>query len=687
MRRLLLAAVLMLPSIAVAKPAFAPGTDPELDRKMLNHTRVLYQISARPFGIAVSGGYKDAAALQTIKDYLAQDATDDFETATGVHPYTLLSPYEGAAGIGLRGAGAAPATAFRYMALKAEGAPKAAVDAARRDVVRAINAVIVAHTITGVPRVLARGLARMKSEEATGPTDIPLSAPTYYPLADDQGVPQPQPKNNGVDRKDNSGGALPADTWFWEDSCSKDQMVGWVLAMATLYDAAKGDPDIDQGLVASLQTEAREIGAGLRETHPFSAMDGQTYDYDLVIMDADTRPTLHWDLNPLSVDANVNLPPDSQSLNRFNMVMAMGIVKALYHVSGDPDAETFLYGELLGNRNYLDHLASTSDVDYIYMDANTNFSNVNMIAMALFLNVWFEKDPVVLARTRDYMETQWWNVAGLIQTAKNCKQPFFHALYLAMTDKGFDASLATQTATLLKAYNLEPYVDEKRNNCDPDELAAFECTALDGTTILHLQKDASGQPLLGWGKNYVATEALDPSFRPTSNFDARSNPFQVNSQDGSTDSGLTGGLNPGGDLNAAYWLLRWLPDPGNGVVSGNARDHMAVPGTLPDAVETVELVPEAIPETVPEATSDVVEPADTTSPDDVVRDAMGGDAVQADTAGIDTVSDAPTSDTRTSGGGGGGCASGSSGTPLAASLLALSVLLALRASRRSRFQS
>jgi len=687
MRRLVLAVVLLVPSFAAAKPAFAPGTDTELDRKMLNHTRYFYQISARPFGIGVTGGYKDAAALQTIKDFLAQDATDDFETATDVHPYTILSAYEGAAGIGLRGAGAAPATAFRYMALKAEGAPKAQLDAARKDVVRAINAVLVAHTITGVPRVLARGLARMKSEEATGPADIPLNPPTTVPLADDQGAPLPQPKNNGVDRADNSGGVLPVGTWFWQDSCSKDQMVGWVLAMATLYDAAKGDPDIDQGLVAALQQEAREIGAGLRETHPFSAMDGQTYDYDLVIMDADTRPTLHWDLNPLSVDANVNLPPDSTSLNRFNMVMAMGIVKALYHVSGDPDAETFLYGELLGNRNYLEHLAATGDVDYIYMDANTNFSNVNMIAMALFLNVWFEKDPLVLARAREYMETQWWNVAGLIQTAKNCKQPFFHALYLAMTDKGFDASLAKQTATLLKAYNLEPYVDEKRNNCDPAELAAFECTALDGTTILHLQKDADGKPLLGWGKNYVATEALDPSIRPTSNFDARSNPFQVNSQDGSTDSGLTGGLNPGGDLNAAYWLLRWLPDPGNGVVSANARDHMAVPGTLPDAVETVEPVPEAIPEAVPEATSDVVEPADVTSPDGVLRDTIGTDGAQADAVAVDTASDVPATDIRTSGGGGGGCSSGPAGTPLAASLLALSVLLALRASRRSRVPS
>lgn len=651
---------LLVPAGATAAPAFAPGNDLELDRKMTNHTRYFYEIAARPFGLGIAGGYLDADALDTIRAFLAQDATDDFETATGVHPYTILRPYEGASGVGLRGGGAAPATAFRYMALKAEGAPADALAAARRDVERAIDAVLVAHAITGVPGVIARGIARLKSDEPTGPADIPVKAPNYVPMTDDQGNPLPEPKNNGVDRMDNSGGALPEGMWYWQDSCSKDQLVGWVMAMATLYDAAKGDPDIDQGKVAALQEVARRVGAGLRGKHPFQAVDGETYEYDLVIMDADGRPAQHWDLNPLSLDRTLNYPPGHPSLNVFNLVMALGIVKGLYHVSGDPEAEAFLYGELMGARGYLDHLAGGDDIDYTYGGAFTNFSNVNMTAIALFLNLWFEKDPEVLAPLRAYMETAWWDVPGLIQTARNAKQPYFEALYLAMTDRGFDADRAMRTAALLKAFELEPYLEQHRNNCDADEIAALQCVAIDGTTVLEIQHDLNGKPLMGWGDYYVATEALDPSIRPTSSFDGRSNPFKVNTKDGSDLAGPNGELNPGGDLNAAYWLLRWMPDPGAGMRSANARDHMPLPGQdVPERVEVAEPVP------------------DTTAPDAGPEDVHEADEPGTDIPAFDA--DAPV-DSGTQAPGvraGGGCSTGGARAPSSAAPTVLIAILGL----------
>ena len=71
----------------------------------------------------------------------------------------------------------------------------------------------------------------------------------------------------------------------------------------------------------------------------------------------------------------------------------------------------------------------------------------------------------------------------------------------------------------------------------------------------------------------MATEALHPSIRPPSNFDARSNPFDVNG-----GGGLR--INPGGDLQASYWIGRFMQasPAGQANLSPNARDHMPVGG-------------------------------------------------------------------------------------------------------------
>jgi|LSQX01.1.fsa_nt_gb hypothetical protein len=677
--------VILLPSLALAAPAFAPGKYPLLDKKMLNHTRYFYEISARPFGLGVSTGYKDQDGLDAILAFLAQDETDDFEQATGIHPYSILSQYEGASGVGLRGGGAAPATAFRYMALKAEGAPEDVLAPARRDVERAIESILIAHTITGVPGVIARGIARLTSDEETGPRDIPVKQPVYVPLKDEEGNPLPEPKNNGVDRADNSGGALPEGMWFWQDSCSKDQLVGWVAAMVTLYDAAKDDPAVDQNLVLQLEEVARLIGASLRQTHEMDAVDGETYEYDLVIMDADGRPSQHWDLNPLSIDRALTLPPDYESLNIFNLVMALGIVKGLYHVSGDPEAEAFLYGELLGNRAYLDHLDPEKDMDYTYGGAYTNFSNVNMMLLALFLNLWTENDPAAAQPIRDYMESSWWDVPGLIQTAKNCKQPYYEALYLAMTDRGFDQARADETVDLLMAFQLEPYQGMHRNNCDDDEIAALQCLAIDGETILNIQH-VGGKPSKGWGDYYVALTALDPAIRPTSTFDARSNPFKVNTTDGSDLSGPSMSLNPGGDLNTAYWLLRWMPNPGTGMYSHLARNHMP----LPNGEE-----PEPIPD-AQEVFPDVIEPDASQAQDDLpgapdappVPDAVADEDVPGIIAPGDVVVNGDTATGGDNGGpvvkASGGCSAQGPSTTNPAIFLILLAPLALIAGRRQQ---
>jgi len=574
---------------ALSEAVFPPGGDPELDAHMLAQDRIFHLLHAYPFGVGLTAGYGDQEALDLIGEFLAQDASDDVEAMTGKHPYELISGYEGPSGIGLRGGGAAIATAFRYLALKAEGAPEEKLAPARADVVRLLEYMQVIHVITGIPHGIARGAMLMHSEHPDEPP-LPHSPPELVPLFDEEGNPLPPEKDNGSNRADNSGGLLPEGLWYWVDSCSKDQLVGWVAAMATLYDAANGDPDIDQALVEQLQEVARAIGEGFRIKYPFKAMDGENYEYDLVIMDADGRPTQHHDLNPLSIE-KAYMPPGSPIYNIFNLIMALGIVKGLYHVSGDPDAEAFLYDELLVQRGYLKMVPVSEDtgsaLDYLYMNTDTNFSNVNMVAIALFLNIYFEKDPEVLERMRGYMENRWWDFPDVHQSARWLKQPYFHALYEAMTLTGTDTGRTVEAAALLNAFPLGPYTNEERINCDGEELQAGTCLAVDGETELTLASMSS------WGDNPVADEALDPSIRPPSNFDARSNPFQVNGGGGQ-------GLNPGGDLLSAYWLLRYLParKAGSAAQSPNTRDHIWV-GEPPISPEPrVEAISEVAPDVI-----------------------------------------------------------------------------------------
>ncbi|MBL6974841.1 MAG: hypothetical protein ISR64_03850 [Deltaproteobacteria bacterium] len=580
---------------------FHPGDDPALDEHMRAHDRVFYGIHAFPFGIGLTASHKDEASLGLIRDWLDQDTVEDFETYSGKHPYEVVGGYEGP-NLGLRGGGASPGTAFRYMALKREGGAAADLERARADVVNAIEYLPVIHVITGIPGGIGRGAMLLKSKLATEPP-FPGGTPTLIPLFDDQGNPLPEgEKTNGTLRPDNSGGVLPEGLWYWEDSCSKDQIVGWVAALATLYDAAVGDPDIDQSLVDDLREMACNVGAGLRVKYPFMAVDGVTYDYDLVIMDADGRPTKHHDLNPLSVEG-LYMVPDSEIYpvyNVFNLIMGLGIVKGLYHVCGDQASEAFLYEELLGNRDFLGMVPTPDGAeafDYLYMGTNTNFSNVNMIAIALFLNIWFESDPEILAVMRDYMENSWWDKPGEDRSARYTKQPYFDAFHQAMTDRGTDGDRAKQTAELLKAFTLDPYVNEQRINCDTDELATGECLAVDGKTFLILE-DAGN-----WGDHPVATEALDPSIRPPSNFNARSDPFHVNGGGGA-------GLNPGGDLHAGYWLMRylWERPPGEGASSAQVRQHMPVGGYPPQ--------PESAPDAGPSPDTTPVSDRGTVLPDD-----------------------------------------------------------------------
>lgn len=554
-------------------PIFGTGAETELDAHMRRHERQFYQFNALPFGLSLDANARDADAKALIEAFLAQDESNDVSGVTGSHPFELLSGYGEYHDLGQFGGVPLAGLCFEYRTLKREGALPDVLGPVRDRLVRAARSWHVFHRVTG-GGIVARGIRRVVPE-IDGDPPVPGGVPELIPLADEAGLPLPQPKDNGTWRADLSEGELPEGTWIWVDSCSKDQLLGQVFAMTVLYDTLVDDPDIDPEILGNLQEDAREIAGMLMAKRDVAGLEGATGigSYDLIIMDADGRPTFWHDLNPLSFE-KMYLPEASSTFNVFNLFMALGIVKGLYHVTGDPDIEEYLYVDLLAERDFQDMVLrarSEDGLDYIWVGSQTNFDNPDMTALALWLNLYLETDTEVDDAVRAFLEEGWWKREGESHSADRGKQPLWNAIYMTLTDRGVDPGLVQQTRDLLLAFELGPYWNEPRMNCDEDELAAGECLAVDGKTILTIAGTTiNGAP--------VAMEALDPSIRPTSNYDARSNPYRVNGG----GNGLR--LNPGGDLVTSYWIGRYMQANGPGTANRSpvARVHVPIGGTIAD---------------------------------------------------------------------------------------------------------
>jgi hypothetical protein len=649
---------------AVAAPIFPADSFPGLHEELLRHERAFYQVSARPFGLSLDSHFK-VEDVATVDAWLAQDGEPDLETFAGKHPFEMLHTYGEYGDLGFfRGAGVV-GTAFRYLALKKEGASEEALAEARARVVAAADSWHVFYQVGG-QGVVTRGIRLLRPIEEGAPP-IPNAMVPTVPLFDVDGKPLPQPKNNGTYRDDNSAGVLEEGRWGWTDSCSKDQMVGQILGMVSLYEAMHGDDGFEQALVERIRGDARMVAKMLMEKRDISTLETPMGkgEFDLIIMDADGRATFHHDLNPRSIE-KFYAPAGATVFNLFNGIMAMAVMKGLFHVTGDEDIEAFLYEELLGERRFLEWLPADADpkpLDYIYMGLRTNTDNPDMTAVALFLNLYLEKDPEVARPLRTFLEERWWDRPDESRTAKLSKQVYWHAFYMALTDRGVDPALIQETADLLTAYELGPYWNPERINCDEDEIEAGSCLAVDGETVLTL----AGQDDKG---RWMATEALDPSIRAPSNFDARSNPFRVNG-----GGGLR--LNPGPDLLAAYWLGRFMEanPAGTANLSPNAREHMPVGGE-PEPVDPG-------PEPVDPGPEPVSLDAGGTSADSGAASSDTGAAASdpgADPGSVGPLAPDPGPDPGSSTlSGGGGCANGA---PAGLPLLALCFVLAALRRRR-----
>ena len=204
-------------STASAAPIFPAGQYPALDEMMERHGRQLYNINAYPFGLSLDVHPADEAAHELIDQFLAQDASDDFEAVTGKHIYEILGSFGEYGDLGFFGGVALAGTAYEYMTLKREGASADKLAIARARLVRAAESWHIFYVVTGGKGIVARGIRRLFPEDPEDPP-IPFDQGEIeqntnpMPLFDDDGNPLPSPKVTGNTARTTRTASCPRST-------------------------------------------------------------------------------------------------------------------------------------------------------------------------------------------------------------------------------------------------------------------------------------------------------------------------------------------------------------------------------------------------------------------------------------------------------------------------------------------
>jgi hypothetical protein len=470
-------------------------------------------------------GVESNDAREQIEAFLWDSELWDFEEWSGEPPTSVISGWNKVAGA-YAGVGIA-ADAFRYATLLREGAACAEVEQARAHIVLDLDALHLAQAITGEPGVIARGFANQLT---------PGSGEETVPLFDDAGNPLPEEKTNGTWREDNSG--LYPD-FIWEDSASRDQLIGWVIGMAGIWEVVRDDPTFDQALKDRIQGDALAIAR--------SMMTVQDSGFDLEIRDADGRRTFHGILHEESVD-RAYIPGVR---NGFNAIMSLGIMGGLAYVSEDPDVETFVYDQLVDERAFLelinDHLVGVD------LSHASNFSAYNMAFQGGWLSMRYLRDPAARSEARRAVRDSLYDRGGDHQPIE-MKQTFYDLMNVIAVSGASalapplappDEEALGRGMETLTEWSDAPYYDWPAENCDEEEIEARECTAIDGSEIIVLGR-------VGRNDDLVAADPIPMRIRGSSNYWWRSNPYKID------QGGGGGNLLPGSDYRWAYWSARWV---------------------------------------------------------------------------------------------------------------------------------
>ncbi|MBI2894264.1 MAG: hypothetical protein HYY06_11995 [Deltaproteobacteria bacterium] len=532
-----------------------PGHDPDLAAKAEAFDLQLHTFMTPPLGWGLEAYVPDPGMRAAIDEFFASGA-EDFEAHTGLHPYEALGYYEEMGDLGMFGGVQAAGDAFRYAVLRDGGAPADEVDAARAALIRAMEGLSWYTRVTGVPGAMARGLQRITPEPGDPP--LPGEVPSTTPLFDAEGNPQPADKSPTW--REDASGELPF--LIWLDDTSKDQVDGYVFALGAVYDVVAGDPTIPADAIQRLVDDALAIGRSLMRR----VLVAPDKEVDLVLVDADGRPTTFHDLSAEEIVPGLVL---DAPVNGFNGWMGMSIVRTLYHITGDEELGRFYYEELVGNRGYLD--VTQESIALMYFGNETNYSNVNMAFVAAYGLLRYESDPEVGAQIREILGTELY-APGVDRQARGLGQSFFDFIYAAFRPAGATGSgedARSEGLVTLQEFPAPPTWSVGVTNCDEAEIASLDCTGIDGTPL-----PLSPDP--GRGGGVVATGPLPMRIRPRSNFEWRSDPHTVNGDPGDR-------LDPGGDFHAAYWMGRFLEATSDGTVNISPIARPAPAASDPDA--------------------------------------------------------------------------------------------------------
>jgi len=521
-----------------------PGFDAALERKATRYDRQHLLLNCAGNGInadaVVSPARPDDRRL--IEDFLRATDGWDFEAWSGKPVFDVIAGFEKVAGL-YAGVGVA-ADAYRYGTLRDQGYPRVEVDRAREFLRRGIQGLFTAVEITGADGVIARGFCR---------TDIPTSMAGQQttPLFDPAGNPLPPEKNNGTWRMDNSPDRRFPQT-IWEDSCSRDQFIGWVAAFAAVWEVIRDDAAFDRALKDRLQAYAGRIGRSLmvkRTGGPGSL--GRAF--DLEIFDADGRTTFHGYLNENCFD-RVYLAwlPFKDGMYA---LMSLGIVAALAYCSEDPVLEEYLYGHLIGERG-LDAIALDNQIG-VNVWIQTNYSAVNMAFQGALLAQRYLREPELREKIRFVTETHLYknDPPRLTLQPEEYAYSLFDftcaaaltgsSAFSPMTASRDDGGALERGTRTLYDFHEPPYWDEPVTNCDAQEIDSGNCVLNDGTRVRVLGE-------VGRNGDLITDKPIPQAVRPPSNYHWRSNPYKPNGEgDGSR-------LLPGVDFRYAYWFARWV---------------------------------------------------------------------------------------------------------------------------------
>ena len=524
---------------AVAKPVLPSmipgpgqdGYDEELAALARMYDRQFHLFNAVGHGLNsdVVVPLEAPADRELVEQFLRESDGWDFEAFAGKDVYSVITDWQKVAG--LYGGVGIGADAFSYGVLRDGDYPQEEVDRARGFLLVSLDRLSVAVEVTGVPGVIARGFLRVDAPGYSQHVEV-------VDLFDEAGNPLPEVKNNGTWRADNSG--LHPE-YVWEDSCSRDMYIGWIVAFAGAWEVIRDDPAIPQELKSRVKGHALDL---VREL-----MKVRESGYDLEIPDADGRITFHGYMNENNLD-KMYLPGIR---NGFYAIMALGSVAALQYVADDPEVESYLYDELIAKREL--HVIASEPQVWVNQGVQSNFSNQNMAFTGAWLALRYvkNKDPHVLLTLQQCLKHALYDNGGKNQPVE-MKVSLYDFVYAAGVS-GANAWQAAQVSPdagamergieTLKGFPEPPYWELEVVNCDEQELVAGECELIDGTMV-------SVEGEIGWNDSLVVDKPIPMSIRPASNYHWRSNPYRPN---GGGDGAR---MAPGVDFRFAYWLARWV---------------------------------------------------------------------------------------------------------------------------------